>query len=99
MNKDIRKLIEYSKKGITSKEIIKNGKVSVDLFCMAAGTEMSKHTSTKQGIIYVVEGNGIFNLEGKKIKMAPGILINMNKNAVHSLKARENTSFLLTLIK
>ena len=32
---------------------------------------------------------GIFNLQGKDIKMLP----------VHSLKAEENSSFILTLIK
>ena len=64
---------------------------------MAKGAELGKHTSTKEGFIYVVEGKGIFNLEGKKIKMLPGVFIHMNNNAVHSLKAEKNTSFILSL--
>ena len=99
MNKNIVKLIEYPKKGITSKEIFRNDKTDVSLFCMAKNTEMSEHTSTKKGLIYVIEGKGIFNLEGRNIKMLPGVFINMNKNAKHSLKSKENTSFLLTLIR
>ena len=98
MNEKINELIEYSKKGILSKSIIGNNKLDVTLFCMAKGTEMSEHTSTKQGFVYVVEGDGIFNLEGKEIKMSPGVFIYMNENAVHSLKANENTSFILTLV-
>lgn len=94
---DTKGMISYSEGGIISKEIMKNGKNGVTLFCMAAGTEIEDHTSTKEGIVYVIEGNGIFNLEGKDIAMKPGVIIYMQKNAVHSLKAKENTSFVLYL--
>lgn len=94
----ISELISYSKDGILSKEIVKDSKLNVTLFCMAKDTELSEHTSTKQGFIYVVEGKGIFNLVGEKIKMEPGVFIQMEKDMVHSLKAEENTSFLLSLV-
>ena len=97
MNKNIKDLIEYPKQGILSKEIIKNEKIDVTLFCMAKGTEIGEHTSTKQGFVYVLEGKGVFNLEEKDIKMQEGVFIFMNENAKHSLKAEENTSFLLLL--
>ena len=97
MDKKINELIEYSKKGILSKDIVKNNKLNITLFCMAKGTEISEHTSTKQGFVYVIEGNGIFNLEGKDITMSPGVFIYMKENAIHSLKADENTSFILAL--
>jgi quercetin dioxygenase-like cupin family protein len=94
---DIKKIIEYPKKGITSKEIAKSGDFSVDLFCMAAKTSISEHTSTKKGYVYVLEGKGIFNLKNKKIQMKPGVLINLDKNAKHSLNADKKTAFLLFL--
>lgn len=97
MNEKITDLIEYSKKGILSKVITKNNKLNITLFCMAAGTEMSEHTSTKSGFVYIIEGNGVFKLEGKEIIMSPGVLIQMDENAVHSLKAAKNTSFILVL--
>ncbi|VVB77771.1 Cupin domain protein [uncultured archaeon] len=96
--KDIIKIIEYPKEGVLSKEILKDRKLNLTLFCMAKNTEISEHTSTKAGTVYVIEGNGIFNLEGKDIIMKEGVLIHMKENAVHSLKAIENTSFLLTLV-
>lgn len=98
MNENLTNLIEYSKKGILSKNIIKNSKLDVTLFCMAEKTEISNHTSTKQGFVYVIEGDGIFNLEGKEIKMLPEVIIHMQENMIHSLKANKNTSFILTLI-
>ncbi|MDP1695646.1 MAG: cupin domain-containing protein [archaeon] len=98
MNKNISEMIEYPKQGILSKSILKTGGLDITLFCMAAGTKISEHTSTKKGIIQVIGGKGTFRLEGKNIKMKPNILIFMKENAVHSLKAEKNTSFILTLI-
>ncbi|OGU58527.1 MAG: hypothetical protein A2X64_01400 [Ignavibacteria bacterium GWF2_33_9] len=97
MIENINKMIEYPANGILSKVIEKNEKMNITLFCMAAGTDISAHTSTKQGFVYVVEGDGIFQLEGEDITMEAGKYIYMQENAVHSLKANGNTSFLLVL--
>ena len=94
---NIRKMIEYPKKGVLSKRVVSEGIVDCTLFCMAEGTEISDHTSTKQGIVYVIEGDGIFTLAGKEIRMEEGVCISMEKHAVLSLRAKENTSFLLVL--
>jgi nitric oxide dioxygenase len=97
LNKNIKEMIEYPKEGILTKKIVKNNEVDVTLFCMTNGSELSEHTSTKGGLIFVIEGNGVFNLQGKKIKMLPGVFISMDKNSIHSLNVSENTSFMLTL--
>lgn len=97
MFENIHKEINYSKKGILSKDIVKTAKLNICLFCMAQGTQMDEHTSVKQAYVYVIEGKGIFTLEGKAIPMLPGVFIPMSPNAVHSLQAEENTSFMLIL--
>jgi len=94
--KNLKEMISYSEGGIISKELVK-GKTNVTLFCMAKGTELTEHTSTREGVVYVIEGGGTFTLEGEKIPMLPGTFIHMKKKAVHSLKVNENTSFLLVL--
>ena len=94
---NIKNLIGYSEKGIVSKEIFKTDKVDATLFCMAENTSISEHTSTKEGIVYVLEGEGAFNLEGVNIEMIPGTVISLKNNAIHSIKAKENTSFILIL--
>ncbi|MBC8500144.1 MAG: cupin domain-containing protein [Nanoarchaeota archaeon] len=96
-SKNLKELIEYPGDGVLSKDVIRTDKLNVTLFCMAKGTSISEHTSTKQGTIYVIEGKGVFNLEGKDIPMLPGVFIHMKENAVHSLKADENMSFFLLL--
>ncbi len=97
--KELKTLIAYQEDGIMSKLLIndKGSKFNVTLFCMAKGTDMSEHTSTKEGIVHVIEGKGTFNLEGEDIPMLPGTFIHMKKNAAHSLKAEDNTSFILYL--
>lgn len=96
-NNNINNLIEYPKAGVLSKQLLKTDKVNVTLFCMAKQTAISKHTSVKQGFVLVLEGKGVFNLEGKDIKMLPGVFIAMKENAIHSLKAEANTAFILFL--
>lgn len=93
---NIKELIRYSDGGILSFVLAKS-EINITLFCMAKGTELSEHTSSRDGFVFVLEGKGIFNLEGKEIQMVPGVAIFMKKNALHSLKAEENTSFLLLL--
>ena len=94
---NIKEKIEYPKDGVLSKVLFKEKKTNVTLFCMAGGTSISDHTSRMQGTVAVLEGLGEFVLEGESIRMEPGVVIYLDKDAVHSLKAVENTSFLLTL--
>jgi len=94
---NLEALIEYPKGGVLSKHILRDEKLEATLFCMAGGTSISDHTSTKEGLVYIIEGRGTFNLGGNKIGMSSGVMIRMGKNAVHSLSAEENTSFLLLL--
>lgn len=93
----IKELVEYPKGGVLSKVIAKTQKNNVTLFCMAKGTDISEHTSTKEGFVYVVEGKGSFTLEGEEIAMLPGVFIILPRNAKHSLRAEENTAFILSL--
>jgi nitric oxide dioxygenase len=96
--KNISELIGYSEGGILSKEMVKSENGGVTLFSMAKNTEISEHTSTKEGLVYIIEGEGVFSLEGKDIAMRPGVSIFLKKSVRHSIKAKENTSFLLFLI-
>ncbi len=95
--KNIKDMIEYPSSGILSKEIIKTNEFDSTLFIMAKGANLSEHTSTREGIVHVLEGKGVFILEGEEIEMIPGVFIHMKKDAVHALRAEENTSFVLIL--
>jgi len=93
----LQDFIEYPKSGILSKVLFKDNNIQYTLFCLAAGTEIEEHTSTRNAVITVVEGTGKLNLEGKDIALEPGVFIFMHANAPHALQAKENLAFVLTL--
>ena len=97
--KDLNKLMEFPKEGIFSTVLAKSDSFNYTLMCLAKGTNIDTHTSTKNGCVYVLKGKGIFRLFEKNIKMEPGVFIFIPKNAPHSLKADEDLAILLCLNK
>jgi nitric oxide dioxygenase len=65
--------------------------------CLAKGTDIDTHTSSKNGVVQVLKGSGIFRLFDRDIEMRPGIFIFMPADAPHSLKADEDLAILLCL--
>ena len=94
---NLRDHIEYPASGVLSKVIWKNELCQYSLFCLAAGTEISEHTSTRTATVQVIEGTGSLTLKGEPIALTPGMFIFMEANAPHALEAASNLAFLLTL--
>jgi quercetin dioxygenase-like cupin family protein len=95
--KDLEKMMEFPKEGIFSKVLVKTDISNYTLMCLAKGSDISEHTSTREAAVTVLKGRGTFVLNGKKIKMEPGVFIFMPKNAPHSLSAKEDLAILLSL--
>lgn len=93
----IKERIEYPADGVLSKILLKDNNCQYTLFCLAKNTEISEHTSTRNAVINVIEGQGTLTLEGEDIQLEPGIFVFMKANAPHALKAEQNLAFLLTL--
>ncbi len=93
----LRERIEYPDGGVLSKILFKDSNCQHTLFCLAAGTNISEHTATRNAVINVIEGQGILTLEGKDIQLEPGMFVFMCANAPHALKAEENLAFILIL--
>jgi quercetin dioxygenase-like cupin family protein len=94
---DLKKAVKFTKGAITSKVLNRGGRIEATLFCMARGTAMSEHTSSREAHILVLKGKGVFNLAGRPLKMVPGIHITMKPGTKHALKASGNVAFLLLL--
>ena len=94
---DLEKMMEFPKEGIFSKVFVKTNISNHTLLCLAKGSDMSEHTSTREAAVTVLKGTGTFILRRKKIKMKPGVFIFMPKNAPHSLTADEDLAILLSL--
>lgn len=67
-------LIEYPANRINSKVLTQDNNSQHSLFCLAAGTEINEHTSTRNAVVSVVEGKGNLNLEGIDITLVQGYL-------------------------
>lgn len=93
----LREKIEYPRAGVLSQVLVKDKCCQYTLFCLAANTEISEHTSTRNAAITVIEGRGILTLEEKDIPLEAGVFVFMPANAPHALKAEENLAFVLTL--
>ena len=94
---NLKDKIQYSDAGIFSSVLWKNEICQYTLFCLAKGTDISEHTSSRNATVQVLEGAGILTLNGEDIRLEPGIFIVMDANAPHALKAESNLEFLLTL--
>ena len=98
-SKDLNELMEFPKEGIFSTVLAKSDRYNYTLMCLSKGTDIDTHTSTKDGVVQVLKGKGIFKLFDENIEMKEGVFIFMPKNAPHSLKAIEDTAILLCLTK
>jgi quercetin dioxygenase-like cupin family protein len=95
--KQLREEIAYTHPGILSKLLFQDHACQYTLFCLAANTEISEHTSTRNATINILEGRGLLTLSGEEIALVPGVFVFMPANSPHALKAEENLTFLLTL--
>ena len=95
--KDLNKMMEFPREGIFSKVLAKSEKYNYTLMCLAKGSDIDTHTSTKTGVIQVLRGKGIFRLFDKEIEMKPGVFIFMPANSPHALRADEDLAILLCL--
>ena len=96
-SKDLNELMQFPKEGVFSTVLAKSDTYNYTLMCLAAGTDIDEHTSTKNGVVQVLKGKGTFKLFDKEIEMFPGQFIFMPANAPHSLKAEEDLAILLCL--
>lgn len=93
----LRAQIEYPHAGVLSKVLVKDKPCQSTLFCLAANTNISEHTSTRNATITVIEGRGLLTLLDKDIVLEPGGFVFIPANAPHALKSEEKLAFMLTL--
>lgn len=90
----LRDLIQYGEEGVRRQIVTKDEKRQAILVCLTAGTHLSSHSSSHDGFIIAIDGQGVFTLEGEDIALEPGVFIAMPANVVHSVKAIDNLAFL-----
>lgn len=83
---------------VVSKTLAQNGAVSVTLFAFAKGEEIGTHDSDGDAMATVLEGTGMFTVNGKEYILSAGETLVMPAKKPHAVFAREAFKMLLTVI-
>ena len=95
----LREETQFASNGIVSRVLLNTPAARVVLFGFAEGQELSEHTSTSHALIQILSGRCEFSLAGVPRILSVGELLYMPPNLPHAVKAIEQFSMLLTLIK
>jgi quercetin dioxygenase-like cupin family protein len=90
--------IEYSQKGIISRQIVRNKSGRVTLFSFDEGQSLSEHTASSDEIIQVLEGEANVIIDGKENIVTTGEAMIMPANLPHALKAVKKFKMVLITI-
>lgn len=83
---------------IVSRTVYNGDGLRIVLFAFAPGQELTEHTSTREAIIHVLEGEGMITLGAEQVNAQAGTLIRMAPNLPHSVQAHSPLRMLLTMI-
>jgi quercetin dioxygenase-like cupin family protein len=92
-------LIDYAADSVVSKTILDKSVGTITLFAFDKNQRLSEHTAPYHAVVQVVDGKGIFTIDGKDIEAAAGQLLIMPANVPHAVYAAEKFKMLLTMIR
>lgn len=85
-------------RGIHSQTLSKADGVEVVLFSLAAGEELSEHTSARPAIVHVLRGSGRLGVAGDEHAIGPGAWLRMPARTQHAIVAEDELVFALYLL-
>lgn len=83
---------------IVSKTLAQNKAVSVTLFSFDKGEEIGSHDSEGDAMVTVLEGEGLFTVDGKEHIVKAGETLIMPAKKPHAVYAKEAFKMLLLVI-
>jgi quercetin dioxygenase-like cupin family protein len=91
-------LVEYQQGSIVSRMIVYKKAGTITLFAFDAGQGLSEHTAPYDAIITVLEGVGIFSIEGTESVVRKGEMIIIPANTPHAVEGKVHFKMMLTMI-
>lgn len=95
----INEMIDYSKGGVISKQVLKNAAGNITLFSFDEGQGLTEHTAPFDAMVQVLEGEVEIRIGGQPHRLKQGDSIIMPANIPHALQAVKAFKMLLTMIK
>lgn len=90
-------MVEYQEGQVVSKNLVQNELVSVTIFSLDKGEEISTHASGGDAMVTVLEGKGKFVIGGETYFLEEGQTIIMPKDVPHSVFGEEKFKMLLVV--
>ena len=90
---------QFAANGIVSRTLLRTPGARVVLFGFAQGQELTEHTSTQHALVEILSGECEFSLGGKPHLLKAGDFLTMPPGLPHAVKATQQFSMLLTLLK
>lgn len=91
-------LADYQEGSIVSRTLIKQPGGTVTLFAFDAGQSLSQHTAPFDALVQVLDGEGLFTIDGQPNRITAGQAIIMPADVPHAVTAESRFKMLLTMI-
>jgi quercetin dioxygenase-like cupin family protein len=96
---DVLKEFPLPETAMTSRVLHKDDRFNITLFGFAAGHELKTHSVPIPALIYVVEGEGEFDLGSETVQVKSGSFIRMEALLPHAVRAKTPFRMLLVQVK
>ncbi len=83
--------------GLTVEKLLKNDSCETILISIEAGHSLPKHTTPKETLLIMHQGEAVFHIQEEDIKLTPGVTFKIPVNVEHSIVA--NTDSLVLVIR
>lgn len=77
--------------------VFKTDGMRIVLIALHKGAEMTRHTANGMISVQVLEGQMLFDTDEQPVELSKGQMLALHKGIPHSVLAKEETIFLLTL--
>jgi len=92
-------LVDYQKRSIVSKEILRKDAGTVTLFAFDKGQGLSEHTAPFDALVYIADGEADIFISKKPFHLKAGEMIVMPARKPHAVQANKHFKMLLTMIR
>ncbi len=92
-------LVDYQKRAVVSREIIKKQTGTVTVFSFDKGEGLSEHTAPFDSLVQILDGEAEVTISGQPNRLAAGEMIIMPAGQPHSLRALARFKMALVMIR
>lgn len=95
----LKNLIPYQEGKIVNRDLIVTDNTRLAIIALSKGTALSEHAAPNEALLFALEGEAVFTLDGVPYTLKAGDNLAMKKGAPHKLNATDNFKFALLLTK